>query len=137
MRPFAMRIARSTLFAAVAALPVLLPTDVGARGESCDINLPNGLKEPGKDDGNGNCCSAFNSSKCTKLTKEKSSKQDSPKQDSPKKDPPKAEGKPPSNGKSCDINLPNGLKEPGKEDGNGNCCSVFGSKKCVKLPRGK
>ncbi len=137
MRPFAMRIARSTLFAAVAALPVLLPTDVGARGESCDINLPNGLKDPGKEDGNGNCCSVFNSSKCTKLTKEKSSKQDSPKQDSPKKDPPKAEGKPSSNGKSCDVNLPNGLKEPGKEDGNGNCCSVFGSKKCVKLSRGK
>jgi hypothetical protein len=132
MRPFAIPMVRSAFFAAVAALSVLLPTDVGARGESCDINLPNGLKEPGKEDGNGNCCSVFNSSKCTKLTKERP-----PKQDSPKKDPPKAEGKPPSNGKSCDINLPNGLKEPGKEDGNGNCCSVFGSKKCVKLARGK
>ena len=136
MRPFAIRMARSALFAAIAALSVL-PTDVGARGESCDINLPNGLKEPGKDDGNGHCCSVFNSSKCTKLTKEKSSKQDSPKEDSPKKDPPKAEGKQSPNGKSCDINLPNGLKEPGKEDGKGNCCSVLGSKKCVKLSKGK
>ena len=71
MRPFAIPMVRSAFFAAVAALSVLLPTDVGARGESCDINLPNGLKEPGKEDGNGNCCSVFNSSKCTKLTKEK------------------------------------------------------------------
>ena len=56
MRPFAIPMVRSAFFAAVAALSVLLPTDVGARGESCDINLPNGLKEPGKEDGNGNCC---------------------------------------------------------------------------------
>ena len=52
MRPFAIPMVRSAFFAAVAALSVLLPTDVGARGESCDINLPNGLKEPGKEDGN-------------------------------------------------------------------------------------
>ena len=48
MRPFAIPMVRSAFFAAVAALSVLLPTDVGARGESCDINLPNGLKEPGE-----------------------------------------------------------------------------------------
>ena len=71
MRPFAIRIARSTFFAAIAALLLLLPTDVGARGESCDISLPNGLKEPGKEDGNGNCCSVFGSKKCVKLSRGK------------------------------------------------------------------
>ena len=35
-------------------------------------------------------------------------------------------------GASCSIDLPNGLKEPGTKDANGNCCSVFDSKKCQK-----
>jgi hypothetical protein len=34
----------------------------------------------------------------------------------------------------CSIDTPEGLKIPGKKDGKGNCCSVFDSTKCVKLP---
>jgi hypothetical protein len=38
-------------------------------------------------------------------------------------------------GDNCSIDLPSGLKEPGKDDGKGHCCSVFDEKKCVDLPK--
>ena len=40
-----------------------------------------------------------------------------------------------ANGDNCSIDLPNGTKEPGADDGNGHCCSVFDATKCVDLPK--
>ena len=39
-------------------------TTVGAAGDACDIDLPSGLKKPGKDDGKGHCCSIWDSTEC-------------------------------------------------------------------------
>lgn len=41
------------------ALPINMAT-----GDSCDINLPNGTKEPGTRNANGDCCSVFKTDKC-------------------------------------------------------------------------
>jgi hypothetical protein len=96
-----------------------------AAGDNCSINLPSGPKEPGKDDGKGNCCSVLDSKKCRDIQKGDPVRGTSP---------PGSRGTT-SSGRSCSINLPNGLKEPGKDDGKGHCCSVFDSKKCQDLKR--
>jgi hypothetical protein len=40
-------------------------------------------------------------------------------------------------GDDCTIDLPNGLKEPGKENKDGLCCSIWDEKKCVEKPSAK
>jgi len=39
-------------------------TTAGATGDACTIDLPDGLKKPGKDDGKGHCCSIWDSTEC-------------------------------------------------------------------------
>jgi hypothetical protein len=126
------------------ALPFLTSTvALAAGGDSCSINLPSGLKEPGKDDGKGRCCSVFDSKKCQDIQKGGPVSGTSPLGSSGTShshpggsgtSPPGSRGTS-SSGSSCSINLPSGLKEPGKEDGKGHCCSVFDSKKCQDLKR--
>ena len=38
----------------------------GATGDACTIDLPNGLKEPGKINSDGKCCSIFDLLRCYK-----------------------------------------------------------------------
>jgi len=49
-----------------------LPTGgLGATGDACDIALPGGTKEPGKDNGKGQCCSVLHTDppKCVDFPK--------------------------------------------------------------------
>jgi hypothetical protein len=42
---------------------------LNAKGDSCTIDTPEGLKIPGTEDGNGKCCSVFDATKCVDLPK--------------------------------------------------------------------
>lgn len=46
-----------------------LPREVSATGDECTIDLPNGLKKPGKLNKNGKCCSIWDSSECYDVPK--------------------------------------------------------------------
>src|SRR6478672_5793878 len=46
-----------------------LPRETSAAGDDCTIDLPNGLKKPGKMNSNGKCCSIWDSNECYDVAK--------------------------------------------------------------------